>query len=82
MRKPENGGAALQTAPSAPESQREHVFILAVPPHLADAASELVAALVEASADPERRTRDREIASAAWRRGRERRRLAAGARAE
>jgi hypothetical protein len=48
-----------------------------VPPHLADAASELVAALVEAAADRERRERDREIASEAWRRGLERRRLAA-----
>jgi hypothetical protein len=64
----ENASTARGTAPRAVESAPEHVFILAVPPHLADAAGELVSALVEAAADPRRRARDAQIAREAWRR--------------
>ncbi len=69
-------GTVRGTVSSTREPVPKHIFTVSVPPHLADAVSELVSALVETASDPERGKLDSRIASAAWRLARERRRLA------
>ena len=72
--------AAKQGSKSAahgPENALADVLSAAAQGSVADAVTELAAALADAATDSDRRARDRDIASLAWRRVRSQRRLAA-----